>query len=54
MNKPLVSILITSFNKGKYLDRCIKSCLSQTYKNYEIIALDNYSNRKIEKNYIII
>ena len=43
MNKPLVSILITSFNKGKYLDRCIKSCLSQTYKNYEIIALDNYS-----------
>ena len=43
MKNPLVSILITSFNKGKYLDQCIKSCVSQTYKNYEIIVLDNYS-----------
>tara|TARA_B100000795_G_scaffold269884_1_gene260912 strand:+ start:8550 stop:9338 length:789 start_codon:yes stop_codon:yes gene_type:complete len=39
-----ISILISSFNKGRYLEKCIKSCLNQTYKNYEIILLDNYSN----------
>ena len=38
------SILITSYNKAKYIDECIKSCLSQTYKDFEVILLDNYSN----------
>ena len=38
------SILITSFNKGKYLDECIKSCLNQSEKNFEIIVCDNYSD----------
>ena len=33
MKNPLVSILIASYNKEKYVNRCIKSCLSQTYKN---------------------
>lgn len=37
------SILISSYNKGNYLEECIKSCLNQTYKNFEIILLDNYS-----------
>ena len=37
------SILITSYNKGRYLEECIKSCLSQTNKNFEIIICDNYS-----------
>ena len=35
--KPLVSILISSYNKGKYLEECLKSCISQSYKNCEII-----------------
>ena len=38
------SILITSYNKGQYLEECITSCLSQTNKNFEIIVCDNYSN----------
>ena len=37
------SILITSYNKGQYIEECIKSCLSQTHKNFEIILCDNYS-----------
>ena len=41
--KPLVSILIASYNKEKYVTRCIKSCLSQTYKNVEIIFVDDGS-----------
>ena len=41
--KPLVSVLIASFNKEKYINRCIKSCLEQTYKNLEIIIFDDKS-----------
>jgi len=37
------SILISSFNKGKYIEKCISSCLSQKEKNFEIILVDNYS-----------
>ena len=42
--KPLVSILIASFNKEKLVKRCINSCIKQTYKNIEIIFVDNDSS----------
>ena len=42
-NRPLVSIIITSFNHEKYLDDCIQSVLNQTYNNLEIIIIDNKS-----------
>ena len=38
-----ISIIITSYNKNNYLEKCIKSCLSQNYKNLEIILYDNNS-----------
>ena len=41
--KPLVSILIASFNKDKYTERCIVSCLKQSYRNIEIIFYDDGS-----------
>lgn len=37
------SIIVTSYNKGKYLEKCILSCIAQTYKNFELIIADNYS-----------
>ncbi len=40
------SILISSYNKGKYIKKCIDSCLSQTERNYEIILFDNNSTDK--------
>ncbi len=43
------SILISSYNKGNYLEQCIKSCLSQSYKNIEVILLDNHSNDQTNK-----
>ena len=43
------SILISSFNKGKYLKKCLDSCLGQTEKNYEIILYDNNSTDKTSK-----
>lgn len=39
-----ISILISSYNKGKYIKECIESCLMQDEKNFEIILFDNFSN----------
>ena len=43
MNKEKVSILISNYNKEKYIDECILSCLNQNYNNLEIIVCDNNS-----------
>lgn len=40
---PLVSIVIPGYNAGEYLDRCVKSIINQTYKNLEIILVDDGS-----------
>ena len=41
--QPLVSIILTVYNRQDYLNRCIGSILSQTYKNWELIAIDDGS-----------
>ncbi len=43
MIKPLVSILIPVYNSEKYVSETIKSALNQTYKNIEIIIVDDGS-----------
>ena len=40
----LASILINNYNYSQYLDYCIFSLLSQTYKNIEIILYDDGSS----------
>lgn len=42
-NQPLVSILLPVCNSAQYLTHCLKSLLSQSYKNIEIVAIDDYS-----------
>ena len=41
---PLVSIIITNYNKSNFLLESVRSCLKQTYKNKEIIFFDDRSN----------
>jgi len=37
------SIIIPNYNNAKWLEKCLSSVLNQTYKNYEIIFIDDMS-----------
>ena len=39
----LISVIVPVFNVEKYLERCIESITNQTYKNLEIILVDDGS-----------
>ena len=41
---PLVSILLLSMDHKFYIEQCINSIINQTYKNIEILYLDNASS----------
>ena len=44
LKKPKVSIIITCFNLAKYLPDLINSIENQTYKNFEVIIVNDCSN----------
>lgn len=41
--QPLVSVLICSYNAEKFIESTVKSVLNQTYRNIEVLILDNAS-----------
>ena len=45
MNKgnELVSIIMPSYNCGKYVEETVRSVQAQTYQNWEIIFMDDCS-----------
>jgi len=51
---PIISVYITNRNYGEYLENAIKSVLKQSFKNIELIIIDDASNdlsHKIIKKY---
>jgi glycosyltransferase involved in cell wall biosynthesis len=43
-NNPLVSVVIPTYNSEKTFVECIESIKNQTYRNVEIIVVDNFSS----------
>ena len=42
-NEPLVSVVITTKNEEKNIENCLESIKNQTFKNIELILVDNFS-----------
>ena len=51
IKEPKISIIITYYNLGKYIQDCVSSILNQTYQNFEIIIVNDNSN---EENFKIL
>lgn len=46
----LVSIIVPCYNSERYIDRCIKSIISQKYKNFEVLIInDGSSDNSLQK-----
>ena len=48
-SRPLISIIVATHNSEKHLEQCLQSIFKQSYKNYEIIIIDNQSTDKTLK-----
>jgi glycosyltransferase involved in cell wall biosynthesis len=56
MRQPLVSVIIPTWNSSRTLDLCLRSVISQTYKEIEILIVDGGSSDdtlKIARKYKI-
>ena len=46
--KPFFSIILPTYNQSTFLKKCINSITSQSFKNWELIIIDNFSNDETE------
>lgn len=49
MEKDLISIIIPVYNSERYIRKCIKSIINQTYKNIEIVLINDGSTDNSHK-----
>jgi glycosyltransferase involved in cell wall biosynthesis len=49
IKNPKISVVIPVYNGERTLKQCLNSVLNQTYKNYEIIVVDNNSTDKTKE-----
>ena len=45
----MVSVIVTTYNRKEQLAKTLNAILNQTYKDFELIVVDNYSNYDFEK-----
>jgi len=45
----LITVLMTTYNCGEYISQAIKSILNQTYKNFELLIIDDGSSDNTEE-----
>ena len=50
MIQPLISVIVPCYNVEEYLPKCIESILNQTYRNLEILLVDDGSPDKNPRN----
>lgn len=46
---PLFSVLIANYNNGEFLRQCVDSILNQSYKNIEVVVVDDCSTDAISE-----
>jgi glycosyltransferase involved in cell wall biosynthesis len=44
LHNPIVSVIVTTYNRQEYLSETILSILNQTFQDFELIIVDNFSN----------
>jgi len=49
MKKPLISVVVPTKNSEGFLEQCLRTIKEQTYKNLEIIVVDNNSTDKTKE-----